>query len=100
MINIVVELNHKWGGNISNIYVDSNSNNSNSNNPEIWSSLKREFGENYNAQYVSDQLIWARKNKLNIENYMKIIPTPFNTKGAEMLQHTKSLFEDPVFSFP
>jgi hypothetical protein len=25
---------------------------------------------------------------------MKVIPTPFNTQGAKMLQHTKSLLED------
>jgi uncharacterized protein (DUF1684 family) len=27
-------------------------------------------------------------------NYMKVIPTPFNTQGAKMLQHAKSLLED------
>jgi hypothetical protein len=26
---------------------------------------------------------------------MIIVPTPFSIKGAEMLQHTKSLLEDP-----
>ena len=26
---------------------------------------------------------------------MMVVPTPFSTKGAEMLQHTKSLLEDP-----
>ena len=26
---------------------------------------------------------------------MIVVPTPFSTKGAEMLQHTKSLLEDP-----
>jgi hypothetical protein len=36
-----------------------------------------------------------KKNNLNIADYMMVVPTPFSTKGAEMLQHTKSLLEDP-----
>jgi hypothetical protein len=36
-----------------------------------------------------------KKNNLDPANYMKVIPVPFSTQGAQMLQHTKSLLEDP-----
>jgi hypothetical protein len=87
MINEVWRLKQRCG-NISNIYVDAA-------NPEIWQSLKREFNEPYSEQYMSDKIAWVKNNNLNIAEYMIVVPTPFSTKGAEMLQHAKSLLEDP-----
>jgi hypothetical protein len=63
-------------------------------NPEIWSSLKRMPNEPHSEQYVFEKLAYYKKNNLNPANYMKVIPVPFSTQGAKMLQHTKSLLED------
>lgn len=75
-------------GDISAIYVDAA-------NPEIWQSLKKEFDEPYGEKYVSDKLSYYKKHNLDPANYMLIVPVPFSTQGAQMLQHTKSLLEDP-----
>lgn len=74
-------------GLISNIYVDAA-------NPEVWQSLKREFNEPYSEQYMKDKLAWCHKNSLEMANYMLVVPVPFSTQGAQMLQHTKALVED------
>ena len=50
--------------------------------------------ENYSENYAFGKLSGYKKNNINPANYMKVIPTPFNTQGAKMLQHTKSLLED------
>src|SRR5215207_6301769 len=63
-------------------------------NPEVWSSLKRMLNEPYAEQYVSEKLAYYKKHNINPANYMKVIPVPFSTQGAKMLQHTKSLLED------
>ena len=63
-------------------------------NPEVWQALKREFAENYNDQYVRDQIAECRKYNLHVEDSMFIVPTAFSIKGAEMLQHTKWLLEE------
>ena len=63
-------------------------------NPKIWSSLKRILNEPHSEQYVFEKLAYYKKNKINPANYMKVIPIPFSTNGAKMLQHTKSLLED------
>jgi hypothetical protein len=87
MINRIFQLRPELG-NISAIYVDAA-------NPEMWQSLKKEFNETYNDRYVFDKLAYHKKNNLDPANYMKIIPVPFSTMGASMLQHTKALLEDP-----
>jgi hypothetical protein len=56
--------------------------------------LKREFSENYNDQWVRDQIAECRKYNLHIEDRMFILPTAFSIKGAEMLQHAKWLMEE------
>jgi hypothetical protein len=48
MINRIWELKQKCGY-ISNIYVDAA-------NPEVWESLKREFDERYDDQYMRDTI--------------------------------------------
>jgi hypothetical protein len=63
-------------------------------NPEIWSSLKRMLNEPHSEQYVFEKLAYYKKNRINPALYMKVIPTPFSTNGAKMLQQTKSLLED------
>jgi hypothetical protein len=54
-------------------------------NPEIWESLKREFNEPFNAQYMSSQMAECKKYNLHLEDRMIIVPVPFNMEGAHML---------------
>jgi hypothetical protein len=84
MINRIWEIKQKCGY-ISNIYVDAA-------NPEIWESLKREFNEPHDNQYVKDQFNDCKKYNLHIEDRMIIVP--FSVEGAKMLQHAKWLMED------
>jgi hypothetical protein len=63
-------------------------------NPEIWSSLKRMLNEPHSELYVFEKLSYYKKKNINPANYMKVIPVPFSTYGAKMLQHVKSLLED------
>ena len=86
MINRIFEIRNQIG-NISAIYVDSG-------NSEVWSSLKREFNEDYRDKYVFDRLAYYKKNNLNPANYMKIIPVPFSTQGACFM--TKNSYSSDV----
>jgi hypothetical protein len=85
MINRIWEIKQKCGY-ISNIYTDAA-------NPEIWESLKREFNEPYDNQYVRDQFAYCKKYNLHIEDRMIVVPVPFGMEGAKMLQHAKWLLE-------
>jgi hypothetical protein len=84
-----IKQKHKVDKNNLTIYVDAA-------NPEIWSSLKRMFNETHSEQYVFERLAYYKKNSINPAGPggMIVIPTPFSTSGAAMLQHTKSLLED------
>ena len=86
MINRIWEIKQKCGY-ISNIYTDAA-------NPEIWESLKREFNEPFNQQYMSDQIAQCKKYNLHLEDRMIIVPVPFSVEGAHMLQHAKWLMEE------
>jgi hypothetical protein len=86
MINRIWEIKQRCGY-ISNIYVDAA-------NPEIWESLKREFNEAHDNQYVKDQFNDCKKYNLHIEDRMIIVPVPFSAEGAKMLQHAKWLLEE------
>jgi hypothetical protein len=86
MIEKIWQLKQRYGY-VSNIYVDSA-------NPEVWQALKREFGENYNDQWVRDQIAECRKYNLHVENRMFVVPVPFSVEGAKMLQHTKWLLDE------
>ena len=86
MINRIWEIKQKCG-HISNIYVDASS-------PEIIQALKREFGEPFNQQYLSDQIAQCKKYNLHIEDRMLVVPVPFSVEGAHMLQHAKWLMEE------
>jgi hypothetical protein len=86
MISKVWQLKQRCGY-ISNIYCDAA-------NPEIWESLKREFDEPYDNQYIRDQFAYCKKYNLHIEDKMTVVPVPFSVEGAHMLQHAKWLMEE------
>ncbi len=80
--------------NIKNIFVDAA-------NPELISSLKREVVfERDNWQYIQEKMAYCKKNKVDINRYMKVVPIPFSTEGRSMLIHTKELleFETPIIA--
>jgi hypothetical protein len=83
MIDKIWHLKQRYGY-VSNLYVDAA-------NPEEWQALKREINENYNDQWVRDQIARSRKYNLHIENRMFVVPVSFSVEGARMLQHTKWL---------
>ena len=86
MIDKIWQLKQQCGY-ISNIYTDAA-------NPEIWESLKREFDERYDNQYVRDHFAYCKKHNLHIEDRMIVVPVPFSVEGAHMLQHAKWLMEE------
>jgi hypothetical protein len=86
MIDTIWQLKQKCGY-VSNIYVDAA-------NPEVWESLKREFGEPFNQQFISDKLAECKKYNIHLEDRMIIVPVPFSTEGGKMLQHAKWLMEE------
>jgi hypothetical protein len=86
MINRIWEIKQKCGY-ISNIYVDAA-------NPEVWESLKREFEERYDIQYIKDTIAECKKLNTHIEDRMIVVPVPFSVEGAKMLQHAKYLMEE------
>jgi hypothetical protein len=86
MINRIWEIKQKCGY-ISNIYSDAA-------NPEIWESLKREFDEPYDNQYVKDQFAFCKKYHTHIEDRMIVVPVSFSVEGAHMLQHAKYIMEE------
>ncbi len=73
-------------GNLSNVYCDSV-------NVEYVGAIKEELGENSNWQYIRDKIAHCRKNKLRIENYMKVIPVSFGQEGPSMLVHCRNLLD-------
>jgi hypothetical protein len=87
--NFAAMINRIWQqcGYISNIYCDAA-------NPEVWESLKREFDEPFNQQYIRDQFNICKKYNLHIEDRMIVVPVPFSVEGAKMLQHAKWLMEE------
>jgi hypothetical protein len=86
MIERIWQLKNRLG-HCSNIYVDASG-------PEVVLSLKQEFGESFNNEYIKEQFAECRKYNLNIEDRMFIVPVPFSVEGAKMLQHTKWLLEE------
>ena len=63
-------------------------------NPEVWQALKREFSEPYSERYIKDQMAYAKRYNLNLEDQMFVVPVPFSVEGAHMLQHAKWLLEE------
>jgi hypothetical protein len=62
--------------------------------PEVWESLKREFEERYDQQYIRDMIAECKKFNTHIENRMIVVPVPFAVEGAHMLQRAKSETEE------
>jgi hypothetical protein len=86
MMNKIWEIMKKCSG-VDAIYVDAA-------NPEIISTLKREMSEEDDWNFIHERLSYCKKNNLQIEREMKVIPVAFSTEGTSMLAHTKSLLED------
>jgi hypothetical protein len=86
MIDRIWEIKRKYG--FTAIYCDAA-------NPSIWQDLKREFNEEYDSKYVFSKIAEYEKNRWDINSIMRIIPVPFSVNHAKMLQHAKSLLEDP-----
>jgi hypothetical protein len=63
-------------------------------NVEFIEAIKQELGENPNWQYIHEKIAWAKKNRLNISNYMQVVPVSFALEGASMLSHCKNLLEN------
>jgi hypothetical protein len=59
-------------------------------------SLKEGVYESYNEQYIKDTIADCKKYNLHIEDRMFIVPVPFSTEDAKMLQHTKWLLEERI----
>jgi hypothetical protein len=85
MIDKIWKLKKQYG--VNNIYVDAA-------NPEIWSSLKKEFEERYDIEYIRETIAHCKKYNIRVEDRMLVVPIPFSTEGAKMLQHTKWLLEE------
>jgi len=93
VINKIGELYQEFT-NIKNIFVDAA-------NPELISSLKRKVAnERDKWNYVQEKMAYCKKNKVDINRYMKVVPIPFSTEGKNMLTHTKELleFEEPILA--
>jgi hypothetical protein len=82
MLNKVSDL-YQYFTNIKNIFVDASS-------PELISSLKREVtDERDNWAWVQEKMAYCKKNHLDINRHMKVVPVPFSSEGKNMLIHTK-----------
>ena len=78
MINEVWKLKQRCV-HITNCFVDAA-------NPEVWQALKKEFNEPYSEQYIKEQIAYAKKYNLSIEDQMFVVPVPFSVEGARMLR--------------
>jgi len=74
-------------GDLSNIYIDGA-------NTEFIEAVKQELGEDSNWQRIHDKIAWAKKNGLNISDYLQTVPVSFTQEGASMLSHCKNLIEN------
>jgi hypothetical protein len=86
MMNKIWEIMKNCSG-VDAIYVDAA-------NPEIISTLKRELNEEDDWNLIHERLKYCKKNNLQIEREMKVIPVSFSTEATSMLARTKSLLED------
>lgn len=86
MINKIWEIIGKFSG-VDAIYVDAA-------NPEIISTLKRELNEDDDWNYIHERISYCKKNNLQLEREMKVIPIPFSIQGTSMMAHVKSLLEN------
>jgi hypothetical protein len=87
MVDRIFDIKRKYQ-NITAIYCDAA-------NPSMWQTLKREFNERYDKNYVFSTITEYEKNNWDITSIMKVIPVPFSVNHRKMLQHAKSIVEDP-----
>lgn len=59
--------------------------------PEFIRELKIMVGENKNYEPLIQR---AKKSKVELWQYMDVIPVPFNERGREMIDHMRKWFED------
>jgi hypothetical protein len=52
------------------------------------------MSEDDDWNFIHERISYCKKNNLQIEREMKVIPVAFSTEGTSMLAHTKSLLED------
>ena len=71
---------------VQNIYVDGA-------NPEFIRSLKSKIGETSDPKYYTEYIELYRKNKQNIEEFMKVIPVHFSVEHKSMLTQCKMFLE-------
>ena len=55
----------------------------------LYGKPSKEFNEIYRDEYIKDMLAQCKKFGTPVENRMLMVPTPFQTEGKKMLQHTK-----------
>jgi hypothetical protein len=84
MLEKIYELEKNY--HVDNIYVDGA-------NPEFIRSLKMDMRESSDSAYYNEYIEMARKNRLNVEEYMKVIPVHFGREHKSMLTHCKMLLE-------
>lgn len=82
MIRMAYDLIKQY--NISKIWVDGSQ-------PEFIRELKLVVGENKNYELLVQR---AKKSRVDLWQYMDIIPVQFNERGREMIDHMRHWFED------
>ncbi len=88
MVNLFWEIKEKVN-HISNVYVDASF-------PAIIKTLKRQVNEADDWEYVKQKMEYAKKNRLDLEDMMIVIPVAFgNNGGVELLQNAKMIHEHP-----
>jgi len=50
--------------------------------------LKKEFAERYDVEYIRETIAHCKKYNIRAEDRMLVVPVPFSTEGAKMLQHS------------
>jgi hypothetical protein len=86
MVHKIWEIKNMIGV-LSNVYIDAA-------NTEFIEAVKQELGENPNWHYIHEKIAWAKKNRLNVSDYMQVVPVSFSQEGASMLSHCKNLIEN------
>ena len=87
IIDEIWRLKTKCNGNLQNILMDAA-------NTELYTTLCSEFKQNPSLKYLNDKQAWAKKINQPLENYLFIVPIPFNVHGRNILNHTQRMIEE------
>ena len=87
IINEIWRLKAKCNGNLQNILMDASA-------TELYTSLCSEFNQNPSQQYLRDKQAWCKKTNTYLENYLFVVPIPFNPAGKQMLNHTQRMISE------